>query len=114
MEITQRVRDNLTTLFLPPHDVLVPGANNDDPSDEHDIEYNRLCNEMIIARLRDIEKSNAIVDDARREELEKAELGAMLERPMIRTRYPKDDFDSEDVVSLDGEGNIEVLDAGSR
>lgn len=90
-QIDKATRDGLETMVLPPHDVLVPGADNVHPSDEHDELYNRLCTERITAQLR-----------------------SMGPGAMIRTRYPKDDNASEDVVTLDEDGAIVVLDAGSR
>ena len=35
-----------------------------------------------------------------------------LARPMLRTHYPQDTTESEDIVGLDGDGEIVVLDSG--
>ena len=113
MEIDMETRAGLPDLVLPPHDVVIPGADNVFPSDEDDIAYNQWCNETIKNRLEEVRKAN----ESERAGWDEARFGpvpARLERPMIRTHYPDDDFESEDVVSLDDDGNIIVLDAGDR
>lgn len=113
MDISEEVRSGLPTIFLPPIDVVVPGANVSDPSDEHDIEYNAWCNEKIKQALKQQADDNA----KRRENWDEEAFGPTpeyIKNTMVRTRYPADDFESEDVVALDSDGEIVVLDAGSR
>ncbi|MEN0021981.1 MAG: hypothetical protein AAGC61_01780 [Microbacterium sp.] len=64
-------------------------------TDEQDIAYNAHCTAAITGRLLELRAAGA-------------------EPPMLRTFYPHDDEDSADLVSLDRDGNVVVLDAGSR
>lgn len=84
-------RDSLPVLILPKHSDVTPGADNDAPTDEQDIAYNTHCIFLIKENLR--------------------ELG---EGGKLRTRYPYDTPDSEDVVTLDRDGDIVVLDMGTN
>lgn len=84
-------RDSLPVLFLPKHSDVTPGADDDAPTDEQDIAYNTHCILLIKENLR-----------------------AHGEGAKIRTHYPYDDADSEDIVTLDREGEIVVLDSGTR
>lgn len=114
--IDNKTRGMLETLYLPPIDVIVPDVNILDPTDDEDIAYNAACNERIKERLAAITIRNeaALADPATVERLTDAGVIAAYERPMIRTHYPADDFESEDIVSLDENGEIVVLDAGER
>ncbi len=117
MDISEEVRSGLPTIFLPPIDVVVPGANVSDPSDEHDIEYNAWCNEKIKQALKQQEDDNA----NRREGWDEEAFGPIpeyIKTTMVMTEYPGDTKssgnDSRDVVSLDRNGEIIVLDSGVR
>lgn len=73
-----------------------PSADPDNPSDEDDIAYNEYCTMLII---------NCIT-------LNK-EAGLSAE---LLTQYPGDtvnaDYDSRDLVTLNSDGEIEILDLG--
>ena len=116
MDISEEVRSGLPTIFLPPIDVVVPGANVNDPSDEHDIEYNSWCNEQIKTALANQEEENT-----KRREAWVEDFGPMpdyVKNTMVMTQYPGDTLDtgndSRDVVALDRDGEIVVLDSGVR
>lgn len=126
MAVSKEVRDGLFTLNLPFVDVMFPDVALDPngspaPTDEQDIEYNAECTRLIVQHLKAVRKENneRIASLERGEggripEEERTKLIEELRTPMIRTRYPSDDFDSEDVVTLDRDDNVVVLDAGSR
>lgn len=87
----------MQTLTMPDHSVIVPGyvAGETVVTDEQDIEYNRLCNQII---------TNALV----------AERSAGSLVPMVKTHYPFDlpDGSSDDTVSLGHDDEIIVVDTG--
>lgn len=116
MDISEEVRSGLPTIFLPPIDVVVPGANVNDPSDEHDIEYNAWCNEQIKTALAIQEKENAKRRNAWVEDF--GPMPEYVKIAMIMTQYPSDTLDagndSRDVVTLDRDGEIVVIDSGVR
>lgn len=119
MTVSKEVRDGLQTIFLPPIDVVVPGADPHQPTDEHDMAYNAWCNKRILEELKkkDEENQSRIANLRGATNMLAEDREALIESlkvPMARTRYPSDDFDSEDIVSLNRDGEIVVLDAGSR
>lgn len=127
MTVSKEVRGGLETLNLPFVGVFIPDVLREpitgepNPTDEQDIAYNAECTRLIVEKL--IAKR---AENAERVAALEAGVGSLsLEGraqaielfsgpPMIRTRYPKDDFDSEDVVTLDRDDNVVVLDAGTR
>lgn len=122
MQITEEIRGGLPIVILPQaHMVLSgkePGASL--TLEEEDI-YNVRCNEMIVSALAVKREKNLVGlsilgetgGGGRMSAEERASLIEILKVPMIRTRYPKDNSGSEDVVSLDEDGNIVVLDVGT-
>lgn len=129
MEIDEKTRGNLTTIFMPSHSTIVPGADDANPSDEDDIAYNEWCTKEIKKNLEHFHSLQ--MEDYRRAVVERDAVLAGLNEgdpiparwrepvaepgaPMARTRYPGDDEGSEDVVSLDESGNVIVLDTGTR
>lgn len=88
----------MKTLTMPDHSVVVPGyvAGETVVTDEQDIEYNRICNQIITTELESQRSSGVLV-------------------PMAKTHYPFDmpDGSSDDTVSLGHEGEIIVLDTGA-
>lgn len=64
-------------------------------TDEQDISYNADCTAAVVGRLLELRAAGA-------------------EPPLLRTFYPDDDEQSADLVSLDRDGNVVVLDPGSR
>lgn len=120
MTVSKEVRDGLKTIFLPPIDTVVAGVDLDAITDEQDKAYNAWCTAEIKRQL--LEK--AAEDQARYDRIDSGEAAMSssaksdaletLAVTMLRTRYPADDFESEDVVALDDDGNIIVLDAGDR
>lgn len=111
MDIKERA--GLRTVILPAHDGVVPGISDlENITDEQDIQYNTWCNEFITRSLREVEDDNQKQID----NWDISKFGPMpvrLERAMVRTRYPKDDDGSEDVVALDEDGKIVIIDAGT-
>lgn len=81
-------------LRLPTPDELL-GVSLADLTDEQDIAYNAHCTGAIVGALLELR-------------------AAGMEPPTLRTFYPDDDDDSADIVSLDRDGDIVVLDPGSR
>lgn len=115
--IDEKTRAGLRTVFLPPHDVVVPGADNVNPTDEDDIRYNEWCTQQIKQALNDVKAEN----EKRLKWFEDhpdQEIPEYLEKPMVMTQYPRDTVergnDSRDVVSLDRDGEVVVLDSGVR
>ncbi|MFJ4173418.1 hypothetical protein [Microbacterium sp. NPDC089696] len=84
----------MRALRLPAPEELI-GINAGDATDEQDIAYNAHCTGAITAALLELR-------------------AAGMEPPMLRTFYPHDEEDSADLVSLDRDGNVVVLDPGSR
>lgn len=117
MTVSSDVRKGLATVFLPPIDVVIPEANRDDPSDEHDIAYNAWCNEQIKTALLAKEAENA-EKRAGWDHDRYGDLPAYVEKTMVMTEYPGDttefNNDSRDVVALDRDGEIVVIDSGVR
>lgn len=117
MTVSKQVRAGLPTVFLPPVDVVIPGADPENLTDEQDIEYNQWCNEQIIKALRDKEAENS----ARVASWDEDQFGPVpdeIKTAMVLTEYPHDTSadgdDSRDVVALDRDGDIVVVDSGVR
>jgi len=89
--------DGIRTITIPPHSAIVAGADDDDPSDEHDIAYNAWATETLTRAL-----------------LEERARG--VEPPLVKSHYPHDapDGSTDDTLSLDRDGLIVVIDAGAR
>jgi len=121
MTVSKEVRDGLQTVFLPPIETVVEGVDLTEITDEQDIQYNAWCTAKIKQALLDKRAENQKRIDnirsgatGRMSEEAQAEAIKSLEVPMLRTRYPKDDFESEDVVSLNNDDEVVVLDTGTR
>lgn len=111
MAISKETRAGIRCVYLPPHDVVVSDVDMNNISDEQDIEYNAWCTNEIKRVLAEIEADNV---HRRNNWPEGEELPEYVKTSMARTHYPADDFESEDVVALDRDGEIVVLDSGSR
>lgn len=111
MAISKETRAGVRCVYLPPHDVVLPGIDMKAITDEQDKAYNAWCTSEIKNQLVSVKAEN----DVRRANWPAdMEMPEYVAKDMVRTHYPKDDFESEDVVSLDRSGEIVVLDAGSR
>lgn len=108
------VRSALKTIYLPPLNVVVEGASNTNPTPEHEAIYKEWCDNTIKMELQAIDRRNKEVAESWDEAIDLRPLPEIYNRPMVRTHYPIDDFESEDVVGLDKDGNLVVLDEGSR
>jgi hypothetical protein len=124
MKITEGVRAGLPTVIMPTHEMVLADVDLREPlSVEDDDRYNEHCNNLIRQALAVMSAQNdvatqlikAVATEGGRMTTEQREQRLEeLARPMVRTRYPFDDNGSEDVVSLDEDGNIVVLDIGTR
>jgi len=108
------VRSALEAVYMPPVDVVVIGADNADPSPEHLAIYRQWCDDTLKVKLQAVNARNEEIAAGWDEERDLRPLPDNYKRPMVRTHYPFDDFESEDVVGLDANGNIEIIDEGSR
>lgn len=107
-------RAALQVLFLPPLSTVIDGADDLNPSEEDMAAYQAWCDARIREELAATERSNAKVAAVWDETVERRPLPDNYKRAMIRTHYPLDERDSEDVVGLDKDGNIEIIDEGIR
>jgi hypothetical protein len=86
-------------IVIPPHSAVIPGANDEDPSDEDDEAYNKWATEEIRQRLL-----------AKRAEGDP--------NPTLLTRYPHDtvddEIDSRDLVTLGRHDEVSIIDTGDR
>jgi len=87
------MNDHLRLRLPAPAEIL--GVTGPHLTDEQDIAYNARCTGAIVGRLLELRAAGA-------------------EPPLLRTFYPDDDEQSADLVSLDRDGNVVVLDPGSR
>lgn len=108
------VRSSLKAIYMPPIDVVVEGADNVNPKPEHEKIYKLWCDNSLKAELQVVDLRNKEIAATWDEAVDLRPLPEQYKRAMVRTHYPSDDFESEDVVGLDGNGEIEIIDEGSR
>ncbi len=91
----------IRTIELPPHSHIIPGADDANPSDEHDEAYNAWATDLLTRALLEERAAKAEGDDS---------------PPLVKTHYPHDALDgsTDDTLSLDREGLIVVIDTGAR
>lgn len=110
MKISEETRSGIRTVYLPPIDVAVPGVDLENISELDQSRYKAWCENEIKNHLRSVGVENAI---RRANWPADTDMPEYVQRDMVRTRYPEDDFGSEDVVALEN-GNVVVLDPGTR
>lgn len=91
----------IRTVVIPPHSEVIAGADDADPSDEHDEAYNAWATEKLTQALLEERAAKPEGDTS---------------PPLVKSHYPHDapDGSTDDTLSLDRDGRIVVIDTGER
>ncbi|QNN98599.1 minor tail protein [Microbacterium phage MortySmith] len=111
MAISQETRYGIRCVYLPTYEIALPGVDAENPSDAQKEAYQAMVDNELRRQIASVKVEN---DIRRANWPADTDMPEYVQRDMVRAHYPDDDFASEDVVALDDDGNLVVLDKGSR
>ncbi|QLF84357.1 hypothetical protein SEA_KARATE_33 [Microbacterium phage Karate] len=109
--ISEETRYGIRCVYLPTYEIALPGVDPENPSDAQKAAYQAIIDNELRRQIMSVGVENEI---RRANWPSDMEMPEYVKRDMVRAHYPSDDFGSEDVIALDENGELVVLDAGSR
>ncbi|AWY04490.1 hypothetical protein SEA_KRAMPUS_34 [Microbacterium phage Krampus] len=111
MAISKETRYGIRCVYLPTYAIALPGVDPENPSDEQKAAYQAMIEDELRRQIMSVGTENAI---RRANWPAGEEMPEYVKRDMVRAHYPSDDFLSEDIFALGDNGELVLLDSGSR